>query len=207
MAAGRNFRARRRAMAGAAAMAAALLAGAIAGAAAEELVQRAVRNVTPPGMTPGPAVTGPLIREEEPEPPPDAARWHRFSLPETTDAATFKVKDQLIRISGVEPPKRADLCKAGNESWPCGATALHSFRIFIGGRDVECYYPAPQGQADIVAPCRVGKTDLGLWLLTAGWGSAGHYATEAYRKAADAARCARRGIWRDTAADGTCPVR
>ncbi len=49
------------------------LTAATAWGAGPELVEPAVRNVTPPGMTPGPEVDGPLIREPVPPPPPDPA--------------------------------------------------------------------------------------------------------------------------------------
>ena len=48
--------------------------------------------MTPPGVTPGPAGDGPLIREPVPPPPPEPPRWRRFFLPVTTDAATFAVE-------------------------------------------------------------------------------------------------------------------
>ena len=65
-----------------AAAVAALLAAAVLQAAAQdepatELVPRATRNVTPPGVTPGPEVDGPLLREALPPPPPEPAKWQR----------------------------------------------------------------------------------------------------------------------------------
>src|SRR5439155_22565499 len=77
--------------------------GPFAAAVQPEIVPPPSRNVTPPGMTPGPEGVGPLIREEEPSireelpaPPPEWPRWHRFVLPETTDAATFVTRDRTI---------------------------------------------------------------------------------------------------------------
>jgi hypothetical protein len=40
-----------------------------------------IRNVTPPGMTPGPAGDGPLVREPTAPLPPAEARWRRYFLP------------------------------------------------------------------------------------------------------------------------------
>ncbi len=53
------------------------------------------RDVTPPGFTPAPITSGPLIREPLPPPPPEKPRWHRYFLPVTTDAATFVVSGQI----------------------------------------------------------------------------------------------------------------
>jgi endonuclease YncB( thermonuclease family) len=166
-----------------------------------------VRNVTPPGITPGPAVTGPLIREPTPTPAAQPARWQRFFLPETSDAATFHVLKRTIHIAGISVPAAKDTCtESGGATWPCGQTALHSLRMFLRGRPIECFYPYVDTAVEITAPCRVGKADLGSWLLTQGWARPGEYATDAYVKASAAARCAKRGIWRGTTPDTSCAV-
>lgn len=180
----------------------------VAQAAAEdrgESVPAASRNVTAPGMTPGPPGDGPLVREAVPPPPPEPPRWRRFVLPETTDAATFKLKDRTIEVSGVASPKVDETCQpADGQAWPCGRTALHALRMFLHGRAVECYYP-PAGDADlIVAPCRAGKTDLGLWLLSQGWAKPDGNATDEYRAAAKDAACTGKGIWRDMKKPADC---
>jgi endonuclease YncB( thermonuclease family) len=131
-------------------------------------------------------------------PPPDPPRWHRFVLPETIDAATFRVRSATIRISGVTALAADATCGAiEGTPFPCGRTGLFALRMFLQGRTVECYFPPVGDAARIIAPCRVGKTDLGLWLLSAGWAKPDANATEAYRAASAAARCAHRGLWRN----------
>ena len=170
-----------------------------------EIVPRASRDVTPPGATHLPASDTPLTREPVPPPPPDPARWRRFALPRTTDAATFKVDRLTIRVSGVSPPAADQTCRMANgEDWPCGQTALLSLRLFLGGRAVECYFPRPEGVEEIVAPCRVGKTDLGQWLLGEGWATPDSNATSAYRDAARQAECTGKGLWRHAARPSNC---
>jgi endonuclease YncB( thermonuclease family) len=164
------------------------------------------RDVTPPGATQGPPADGPLIREKVPPPPPDPPRWRRFFLPATTDAATFKTDKLTIRVSGVAPPTSEQTCRrADGEEWPCGRTALFSLRQFLRGRAIECFFPRPEGVEDVVAPCRVGKTDLGRWLVGEGWATPDGNATDEYRSLAEAARCAGKGVWRGAARPDTCP--
>jgi endonuclease YncB( thermonuclease family) len=171
-----------------------------------EIVAPAARDVTPSGVTPGPTGEGPLIRELVPPPPPDPPRWRRFFLPKTTDAATFKVEKKTIGIAGVSAPTPNAMCRrASGEDWPCGRTALHSLRMLLRGRAVECFFPHADTAVEIVAPCRVGTTDLGLWLLSHGWGEPDQHATEEYRRVAREAQCAQRGQWRGTQVDPACP--
>ncbi len=171
-----------------------------------EIVPPPARDVTPPGITPGPAVDGPLVREPIPEPPPEPARWRRFFLPRTTDGATFVTKEDLeIKVFGVAPPALEQTCEqADGEIWPCGRTALFSLRMFLRGRAVECLLPALDGVDRAVAPCRVGRIDVAHWLLRQGWALPDDNATDAYEEASEAARCDRLGMWRGTAADPAC---
>jgi endonuclease YncB( thermonuclease family) len=172
---------------------------------APEIVPPAARDVTPPGITPGPPSEGPLLREPVPPPPPDPPRWRRFFLPQTTDAATFKVQGRTIRIAGVTVPTRDEVCRgAEGGEWPCGRTALHSLRMFLRGRAIECFYPHADTAVEITAPCRVGETDLGLWLLDQGWAKPGQYATDEYKAASAAAHCKERGLWRGQPAPEGC---
>lgn len=171
---------------------------------APEIVAPASRDVTPPGVTPGPAGDGPLLREPTPPPPPEPPRWRKFFLPETSDASTLHVDDRTIRISGVTPPPADAICQRMDGSeWPCGRAALYAFRMFIGGRAVECYFPRVEDAVDITAPCRIGRTDLGLWLAQQGWVMPDDLATDDYRKASEEARCAQRGLWRWTEQSAT----
>lgn len=175
-------------------------------AQSEQPVPPPSRDVTPSDMTPGPTIDGPLYREPVPPPPPDPARWRRFFLPETADAATFHVDKLTIRISGVTPPAVDESCRRSDgTAWPCGRTALFSFRLFLRGRAVECFFPRPEGVEEVVAPCRVGKTDLGAWLLSQGWAKPDGNATDEYRQASHRAVCARLGLWHDADTPGDCP--
>ncbi len=184
----------------------ALLVVAALSASAEDIVAPADRNVTPPGMTPGPRVDGPLERIPPPPTPPPKARWWRFFLPVTTDAATFRTDDRTIHIAGVEPPPVDAVCPlADGTSWPCGRTALYSLRRFLHGRAVECYFAKERDADAVTAPCRVGTGDIGLWLLSEGWARPDDGASDAYRKAATEALCTGRGVWRGQALPADCP--
>ena len=171
---------------------------------AQETVPAPDRNVTPPGITPGPEVNGPLERIPAPPPKP---QWWRFYLPETVDAATFRADSKTIHVAGVDPPPVGAACPlAEGASWPCGHTALFSLRRFLQGRAIECYFPDGD-VTDITAPCRVGQSDIGLWLLSQGWARPNDLATDQYRSAATDALCGQLGIWRGQKPDADCPPR
>jgi endonuclease YncB( thermonuclease family) len=183
-----------------------LLTAGIPSSIVVEVVPPPDRDVTPSNVTPAPAGEGPLIREPVPPPPPEPARWRRYFLPATTDAATFEVEDGIIRIAGVSAVPRDAACEiAGGGIWPCGRSALFALRMFLRGRAVECYFAIAEMKGEIAAPCRVGRTDLGLWLVSQGWAGAGDGASDEYREAARQARCANRGLWRTVEREDSCP--
>jgi endonuclease YncB( thermonuclease family) len=170
-----------------------------------EIVPPPSRDVTPRGVTPAPYASGPLIREEAPPPPADTAHWHRFELPATTDAATLVTRDHTIRIAGVVALPRRMTCKSSAMGdWPCGDVALEAFRHFLLGRPVECSFLTTNGPNPLVARCRVGRTDLGSWLLRWGWVKAAADASDDYRRAALRARCAGLGVWHGAGAPPDC---
>jgi endonuclease YncB( thermonuclease family) len=181
--------------------------GPYAAAVEPEIVPPPSRDVTPPGVTPAPFASGPLIRDKLPLPPspPDPARWHRFELPVTTDAATLVTRERIIRIAGVMALPRAMTCRsAAIGDWPCGSVALEALRHFLLGRPVECSFLTADKSNPLVAPCRVGRTDLGSWLLRWGWVTAAANASDDYRRAAAQARCAGLGVWHRADAEAGC---
>lgn len=180
---------------------------AASGAGAEEIVAPPDRDVTAPGMMPGNNVTGPLVRVPVPPPPPEPPRWRRYFLPATSDSGTFHVTGAfIIHVSDVDPPAADATCRLedGTE-WPCGRTALYSLRRFLHGRAVECFMAPPGNETEVVAPCRVGKTDIGQWLVANGWARAGGFPSQAALASEREARCAGRGIWRGAAPPANCP--
>jgi endonuclease YncB( thermonuclease family) len=165
------------------------------------------RDVTPPGVTPAPITSGPLIREPLPPPPPEKPRWHRYFLPETADAATFLVQNRTIRLAGVDALPRGGVCKlADGGNWPCGTNALFALRRFLGGRAIECFFLTTDKSDPLVAPCRIGTIDIALWLITQGWVKPEADAPESYAKAAEAAHCAGLGLWRGDTPEAGCPA-
>jgi endonuclease YncB( thermonuclease family) len=169
-------------------------------------VTSATRNVTPPGIVPGPAVEGPLTRLHVPAPPPPPPRWHRFFRPLIAEAGLFEVKGKSIRLRGLEAlPVDAKCAGIGGAEWSCGRAALIELRRLIRGRAIECNFSSGDAEKFLIVPCRVAITDIALWLADRGWARAATNAPPEIREAAHAAECAGLGIWRDRAARGSCP--
>ncbi len=171
-----------------------------------EMVAPAVRDVTAPGMTPGPRIDRPMVRQPVPEPPPLPPRWRRFFGVVAVDAGTLDLGPRRLKLAGIAAPAAdADCTPDAAPSWPCGRAALTAFRLFLRSRAIECFLPPETLDDPVVGPCRLGETDLANWLVAQGWAEPAATAPEELRLAAARASCSGAGIWRGRAS-GDCPA-
>jgi endonuclease YncB( thermonuclease family) len=169
---------------------------------------RSVRNVTGPGMTPVQVPTGELEREPVPKRPPPPPRWKVFSPVTVQEAGLLGAGPRTIRLAGIVPPAGGRQCRplAGGETaeMPCDRLATIALRKRIRAFGVECRVAAEDPADPVLAPCRIGKTDLSLWMIEQGWAEAAKRAPEGYAAAEKEARCARRGMWQGEGPPADC---
>ena len=164
--------------------------------------QRKVRDVTPAGIMPGPAITGPLVRVNPPYPlprQPPPPRVERIYHPMVMAAGIIKARGRDIALAGVDAPAFAAKCGEAAAAWPCGRMARAALRRFIRGRAIECIVPRGADEIPSPADCSVGGESLSAWLVAQGWAEA---ADEAYLGVGRRAREARLGIWAEARPGG-----
>ena len=178
-------------------------AGAPVAAASPSTATPALRNVTGPGMTPAPGGEGPLEREAQPRKPPLPPRWKAYAPVKVEGAGLLDIGARKVRLAGIVPPADGRTCLAPSAGATdakvdCAHLAMVALRRRIRAFGEECRI-SPNDTADrVVAPCRIGRTDLALWLVEQGWAQAAPKPPEGYASAEKEARCARRGMWRET---------
>jgi endonuclease YncB( thermonuclease family) len=164
------------------------------------------RAIDPEFARPPRPGTAPLERVE-PRPPlsklalatppkpkmPDEWKGTTLFQPVATAAGLIEAKGYSIAVAGIEIVGEDETCHDHGQSWACGARARTAFRSFLRGRAVVCAVPPEGGRDLIAARCRIGKRDLGQWLVENGWARAA--AGGPYVKAEDAARKAQKGIF------------
>lgn len=156
-----------------------------------------VRNVTPPNMTSGPRVTGPLARvQPAPDAPADEAQGHmeRLFNPIVVSAGTIKAGGRDIHLDGIAAPAFDERCGEGEAAWPCGRMARAALRRFIRGRAIECEVPEGAGAIPDPATCRVAGEDISRWLVAQGWAKR---SANSYGEEEGSARDAGLGLWGD----------
>ena len=178
-------------------------AGARGAAGADRPAPPGSRDVTPPGLTRGPAASGTPTRLPALPPPAAAApadepvRLRLLPRPVALDTGTFGFDRGTVRLGGVVPLAPAETCGSGALAWPCGMQGRTALRAWLRARSIRC--PAAEGfgtrDETIAAACSLGGADIGAWVVGNGWARAAPDGP--YREAERRARAERRGLWRE----------
>ncbi|MCX5513388.1 thermonuclease family protein [Kaistia algarum] len=177
-----------------------------------EPVASAPRIVGGAGITPGPVSREDLPREATPppEPPaPELPRWTAFRRVTVVEAGRLDLGKRSVTLAGLvsaDPDRRCRVAVGAAEQ-PCAFLALQAMRQRIRGLGVECLLSKDGGADSPTIPCRIGKTDLSLWLVGQGWAEPDVDAPASYQQAEKAARCARKGLWLEATPPSDCPGR
>ncbi|WP_245452070.1 thermonuclease family protein [Mesorhizobium waimense] len=126
-------------------------------------------------------------------PMPDDWRETLLYRPIATSSAAFEAMGRKIIVSGtlgIDPDKS---CSIGEAAWPCGQRARAAFNAWLRGRALKCFVPPETDRFAIAAPCKLGKQDVGAWLVANGWAMA--LPGSIYGKAEATARTAGMGIY------------
>ena len=109
-----------------------------------------------------------------PPPPKPSNKWSGtpFFQPVATESAVFESMDRTVTIAGVGSLSSGETCSSHGVTWSCGIRARSAFRLWLRGRALVCKLPPGTDAVFIVAPCRLGKQDVGEWLVTNGWARA-----------------------------------
>ena len=164
------------------------------------------RAIDPDVVAPPELPTGELERVEPREPlsklalamPPKPKMpddWNGTKLfqPLATAAGLIEAKGYSVAVSGIDVVPQDETCTTDGKSWPCGIRARTAFRAFLRGRAVVCTVPPDGGRDRIAAQCRIGKQDVGQWLVDNGWARAAKGGP--YVEAGEKALTAKKGIF------------
>jgi endonuclease YncB( thermonuclease family) len=130
-----------------------------------------------------------------PPPPVKPDDWNGTILyrPIAIASAEFEAMGYKIAIAGTESVDPEQSCKFDGSEWPCGVRARSAVRLWLRGRALSCLVPPEADRQFLVAGCRLGKQDVGAWLVANGWARA--VAGGPYVMAEEKARAAKMGIF------------
>jgi endonuclease YncB( thermonuclease family) len=125
---------------------------------------------------------------------PDEWKGTTLFQPVATAAGLIQAKGYTVAVSGIDVVAPEETCiDPAGKRWNCGVSARTAFRAFLRGRAVVCTVPPEGGRDTISAACRIGKQDVGAWLVENGWARAA--AGGPYVEEGRAAESGRKGIF------------
>lgn len=135
-----------------------------------------------------------LSQAVPPKPKPNA-EWQGATLfrPVANAAGRISAQNRAVTIAGIDLVAAGETCTDQGRQWPCGARATTAFRAFLRGRAVICDIPQEAGSGEFTVRCRLGKQDIGEWLVANGWARAD--ADGPYAQAAEKAQKSGKGIY------------
>ena len=118
-------------------------------------------------------------------------------LPEIVDADSFFIRDQEIRLFGIDAPEGKQFCKTEeNKTYPCGRKSSQALKKLINSKAIECRVRSWDRYNRAVSICYLGKTDINDWLVRRGWALAYRKYSQNYVSAEQQAQNDRLGLWR-----------
>ncbi|MFD0988232.1 thermonuclease family protein [Methyloligella solikamskensis] len=120
----------------------------------------------------------------------------RFYRVIVQDAGTLKTGNHIIHLKGISVRDEDETCKdESGKEWPCGTRARAALTRLIRGRAVVCDLPPRGDRPEFAARCRIGETDLSLWMVERGWAKPDTENDDTLAKARDKAKQAQVGLW------------
>ena len=112
------------------------------------------------------------------------------------DGDTVEIHGQRIRLHGIDAPESAQTCRTQTQTYRCGKDSAIALADMIGQRPVACHRRDTDRYRRIVAVCWIGTADLNAWMVWQGWAVAYRRFSTDYVLHEDAAKAAKRGVWR-----------
>ncbi len=112
------------------------------------------------------------------------------------DGDTLDIGGKRIRLHGIDAPESQQNCQTESLSYRCGRDATTALADKIGQRPVACHRKDVDRYGRLVGVCWIGTEDLNAWMVWQGWAVAYRRFSTDYVLHEDAAKKARRGIWR-----------
>jgi len=116
------------------------------------------------------------------------------------DGDSLRIGERIVRLEGIDAVELHQGCRAGDVQWSCGLEAREALRDLVARGGLVCEAHGRDRYGRTIAPCAVdGLPDIGVRLVEQGWAVPLREGDGArYDAAAEAARAAKRGIWRGT---------
>jgi endonuclease YncB( thermonuclease family) len=111
------------------------------------------------------------------------------------DGGTLRLRDRVIRLSGVHPPSHGMVCEAGGQATiDCGAAAANALAALVRETAVACRVTEQDDSGNAYGVCHASGTELNRAVIAAGWARMDRDSAT-LQDAEVTARAQHRGVW------------
>ena len=96
------------------------------------------------------------------------------------DGDTIHIKNNKIRLHGIDAPETKQTCKINNEDWFCGKQSTKELKHLINKQIVECITNDIDRYKRYIAICSVNEININQWMVRNGWAIAYRYYSKDY---------------------------
>ena len=89
--------------------------------------------------------------------------------PRIIDGDTIQIRDQRIRLFGIDAPERRQSCTIDGKPWRCGKQSTFALAGLISKVWVRCVEKDRDRYRRIVAVCYLDKKNINAWMVRNGW--------------------------------------
>ena len=117
--------------------------------------------------------------------------------PRVVDGDTLHINQTKTRLHGIDAPEMKQTCRTskGKEQL-CGQLAKQALQRLIQGQDITCKGDERDRYGRLIAVCYTGPYDLNAKMVRQGWALAYRRYSMDYVDDENAAKVARKGLWR-----------
>ena len=112
------------------------------------------------------------------------------------DGDTIYIKNNKIRLHGIDTPESKQTCTINFQDWYCGKQSSKELKKLINNQDVQCLINDIDIYNRYVAICSVNKININQWMVKNGWSIAYRYYSMDYINEEKFARENKLGIWK-----------
>ena len=116
--------------------------------------------------------------------------------PKVIDGDTIHIKNNKIRLHGIDAPETKQTCKIDSQNWFCGKQSTDELKKIINNQRVKCIVNDIDIYNRYVAICSVSGINLNQWMVKNGWAIAYRYYSREYVLEENFARDNKLGIWK-----------
>tara|TARA_B100001250_G_scaffold120217_1_gene102012 strand:- start:525 stop:998 length:474 start_codon:yes stop_codon:yes gene_type:complete len=116
--------------------------------------------------------------------------------PKVIDGDTIHIKNNKIRLHGIDAPETKQTCKIDSQDWFCGKQSTDELKKIINNQRVKCIVNDIDIYNRYVAICSISGINLNQWMVKNGWAIAYRYYSTDYILEEKYARDNKLGIWK-----------